>query len=266
MKNHYQTLGLTFSATEAEIKLAYKKLATKFHPDKNDGDDFFTERFKDIQEAYDTLSDSEKRKHYDEIWKQFFANGKKQTTPPKEDNRQSKTANYPSESYKKENVPNNSSDNLNKNIFLVAILVVGVFVLVMSMKSNSRIETEIPIEDVSYVDTATTDVIVDSAVAATPPAQDSSGILKKLLENKESNIAVTDDEALSYVNDYYDFYRRDYKFRNPKLKKVSDYEFQVSLEECIDDPAFTEGNTFWHAVVYTLHVNYDKTYNLNRIQ
>jgi len=266
MKNHYQTLGLKFSATEAEIKIAYKKLATKFHPDKNDGDDFFTERFKDIQEAYDTLSDAEKRKRYDEIWKHFFANKTEQTTRPKEDNQQSKKDVYPSESNKKEPVQNTSPDNLNKNIFLVAILVIGVFVLVMSMKSNKRIETETPIEDVSFMDTATTNVSADSAVAATPPAQDSSGILKRLLENKESNIAVTDDEALSYINDYYDFYRRDYKFRNPKLKKVSDYEFQVSLEECIDDPAFTEGNTFWHAVVYTLHVNYDKTYNLNRIQ
>ena len=66
MKDYYYIIGINKSATAEEIKKAYRKLATKFHPDKNDGDEFFAERFKEIQEAYETLSDLTKRKVYDE--------------------------------------------------------------------------------------------------------------------------------------------------------------------------------------------------------
>lgn len=67
MKDYYYILGLKQTATTDEIKKAYRKLSLKFHPDKNDGDDFYTERFKEIQEAYETLVDSSKRKSYDSL-------------------------------------------------------------------------------------------------------------------------------------------------------------------------------------------------------
>jgi len=66
MKDYYYILGLKQTATTEEVKKAYRKLSLKFHPDKNDGDEFFTERFKEIQEAYETLVDSSKRKTYDD--------------------------------------------------------------------------------------------------------------------------------------------------------------------------------------------------------
>ena len=66
MKDYYYILGLKETATTVEVKKAYRKLSQKFHPDKNDGDDFFTERFKEIKEAYETLVDSSKRKTYDD--------------------------------------------------------------------------------------------------------------------------------------------------------------------------------------------------------
>lgn len=66
MKDYYYILGLKQTATIEEVKKAYRKLSLKFHPDKNDGDEFFTERFKEIQEAYETLVDSSKRKTYDD--------------------------------------------------------------------------------------------------------------------------------------------------------------------------------------------------------
>ena len=56
MKNHYQTLGIKRNAETKEIKQACKKLALKFHADKNNGDKYFEERFKEIQEAYETLT------------------------------------------------------------------------------------------------------------------------------------------------------------------------------------------------------------------
>ena len=65
MKNYYQILGLESNASKAEIKKAYRTYATKFHPDKQNGDKFFEERFKEILEAYEILSDDSKRANYD---------------------------------------------------------------------------------------------------------------------------------------------------------------------------------------------------------
>ena len=66
IKDYYYILGLARNASQDEIKKAYRKLSTKFHPDKNDGDKFFEERFKDINKAYETLVDAAKRKIYDD--------------------------------------------------------------------------------------------------------------------------------------------------------------------------------------------------------
>ncbi len=65
MKDYYFTLGIENSATDMEIKAAYRKLAVRFHPDKNQGDKLYEERFKTIQEAYEILSNNEKRADYD---------------------------------------------------------------------------------------------------------------------------------------------------------------------------------------------------------
>jgi molecular chaperone DnaJ len=61
----YSVLGVSREATADEIKRAYRKLARKYHPDRNQGDKESEERFKEVQEAYDTLSEPEKRKQYD---------------------------------------------------------------------------------------------------------------------------------------------------------------------------------------------------------
>ena len=62
-KTLYDTLGVAKSASQDEIKKAYRKLARQYHPDKNPGDKEAEERFKEVQHAYDVLSDDEKRKH-----------------------------------------------------------------------------------------------------------------------------------------------------------------------------------------------------------
>ncbi len=77
-RDYYQTLGVSKSADQDDIKKAYRKLARKYHPDVNPDDPNAEEKFKDINEAYQVLSDDEKRKKYDQFgsqWKQYQQRG-----------------------------------------------------------------------------------------------------------------------------------------------------------------------------------------------
>ncbi|HDD35723.1 MAG TPA: molecular chaperone DnaJ, partial [Candidatus Desulfofervidus auxilii] len=64
-KDYYAILGVPRNATQEEIKRAYRRLALKYHPDRNPGDKIAEEKFKEISEAYEVLSDPEKRAIYD---------------------------------------------------------------------------------------------------------------------------------------------------------------------------------------------------------
>src|SRR6266704_1292594 len=66
-RDYYKTLGVERKASAAEIKAAYRKLARKHHPDVNPNNKEAERRFKEINEAYQVLSDAEKRKKYDEL-------------------------------------------------------------------------------------------------------------------------------------------------------------------------------------------------------
>src|SRR5580693_1575371 len=64
---YYETLGVPKKASADDIRKAYRKLARKYHPDLNPGDKSAEDRFKNVQEAYDVLSDSKKKSMYDQV-------------------------------------------------------------------------------------------------------------------------------------------------------------------------------------------------------
>lgn len=81
-KDYYKLLGIEKTATQEDVKKAYRKLAVKYHPDKNKGDKTAEAKFKEIAEAYEVLGDPEKRKQYDRMgtnWKQYHDSGFDQT-------------------------------------------------------------------------------------------------------------------------------------------------------------------------------------------
>jgi DnaJ-class molecular chaperone len=86
MDNYYKILGVENFALLDDIKMAHRKLSKKFHPDVNDGDKFFEEKFKELQFVYETLSDSNLRNIYDEKLKGSLQNTNLSLkNPPKEE-------------------------------------------------------------------------------------------------------------------------------------------------------------------------------------
>ena len=73
----------------------------------------------------------------------------------------------------------------------------------------------------------------------------------------------SDKQALNYVKDYYEFYNADSKYRGVKLRRVTDNEFRISLEECPKKGGFSDNDFFWTARVYRLTIDNKGNYDMN---
>jgi len=76
IKDYYYILGIARNASQDEIKKAYRKVEMKYHPDRNPGDKAAEEKFKEAAEAYEILSDPDKRSQYDRFGHQAFGPGR----------------------------------------------------------------------------------------------------------------------------------------------------------------------------------------------
>ena len=103
IKNYYLILGLNPFASNEEIKKAYKLYASKFHPDKHQGDNFFEDRFKEIAEAYEYLSDPIKKRKLDDQLNPQTSNHSCESKSSKDnDFRQGKSQQNPRDSERQE--------------------------------------------------------------------------------------------------------------------------------------------------------------------
>ncbi|MCU0857842.1 MAG: DnaJ domain-containing protein, partial [Pontiellaceae bacterium] len=75
-RDYYEVLGIAKGASAEEIKKAYRKMAIQYHPDKNPGDKAAEEKFKEVSEAYEVLSDESKRQQYDQFGHAAFGAGR----------------------------------------------------------------------------------------------------------------------------------------------------------------------------------------------
>ncbi len=79
-QDYYELLGVSRKANAKEIRASFRKLARKYHPDLNPGDKSAEEKFKQLQEAYDVLSDTKKRQMYDQVG--FYSDNYQPGGPP----------------------------------------------------------------------------------------------------------------------------------------------------------------------------------------
>src|SRR5690349_17250046 len=138
MKDYYLILGIEPNATLEDIKKAYREMSLKYHPDKNKGDKYFEERFKDIKEAYDILSDNVSRQNYDYQWLHYFRKKKENT-----EYKTTKTTNSSSptpESSPKRQLGNTVKPRRSINFLLLIVLIALIlYTLISKNKADNEI-------------------------------------------------------------------------------------------------------------------------------
>lgn len=225
MKNYYQILGIESDASEAEIKKAYKKLAKKFHPDVNEGDTYFENLFKDIQEANECLSIDSSKTEYDKRYKDFFLT-------PKKKKQEAPIVNQPTPVPEEQN-------SLTGAILLITIIFVALIAAVViqnenrnSIDSATSTDLAVVIDSTSIDSTSIDSAVIDSSVIENVAIQYVVAEPEPETLQIVDNLSTEDKAVISFLQEYYDFYDRDHVFRNPMVKKLDDYNYDVSVEVC----------------------------------
>jgi len=137
MKNYYQILGIERNSNLTEIKKSYRKLAIKFHPDKNEGDKFFEDRFKDIQEAYETLSNETKKIIYEKKLDDFLNIKSNPNFEKKEETKQNETK-KDNQSYYKNETQSKKQFSKSKLVFYGFVLIMPMFIYYIFFKNKQE--------------------------------------------------------------------------------------------------------------------------------
>ena len=87
---------------------------------------------------------------------------------------------------------------------------------------------------------------------------------QKLEEKKRQASYHSEEEALRLVKDYYEFYDADQTYRNPRVRRISNNSFRISLEECTKKGSFSDDNFFWRSTVVRLTISEDGKYDFSR--
>lgn len=133
MKDYYLILNIEPNATLDEVKQAYRTMSQKYHPDKNKGDRYFEERFKDIHEAYEVLSTISLRQEYDYQWMRYF-----KTETEKSNNKKTISVTTPLKGDENE-IKKITSKNKGRNIGIIIFILVIIstlLVILFTMKST----------------------------------------------------------------------------------------------------------------------------------
>ena len=143
MKDHYKILNIDFDASETDIKRGFRKLATIHHPDKNGGSKSSEETFKVILEAYETLSDCNKRAIYDLSYKQYFHQSKSETTNKYETNTEKEGPPKSKPRGREYQWPERTKSSVNYSFWLILALIV----LLYFFNTNNKTTTGNPKAD-----------------------------------------------------------------------------------------------------------------------
>lgn len=173
MKDYYQLLGVKRTASAAEIKLAYRKLSKKFHPDVNQGDKFFEELFKDIQSAYEVLGNENKRALYDAQVGQVPNTAQQSTTYYKADDpaASSKTENRKQAEQPSSTSRGSKSKSSTYTWGVILFVFVGGFFHAVFKKQRENLDVKAE-QSYEYLDTSTIDTLLETM----PPALEKEGL------------------------------------------------------------------------------------------